>query len=166
MTTAQTAPGPERLREVGLRVTAPRLAVLEAVRDHPHTDTDTITRVVRDSLGKVSVQAVYDVLGALTEAGLLRRIKPAGLVARYELHVGDNHHHLVCRGCGAIVDVECAKGERPCLHPTDDHGFVVDEAEVIYWGHCAACRHEFAQGHHGPGQDQHSQIPATEGESR
>ncbi|MFE9787158.1 Fur family transcriptional regulator [Nocardia salmonicida] len=127
------------LRAASLRVTAPRLAVLTAVHQHPHADTDTILSRVRATLGAVSQQAVYDVLRALTSAGLLRRIQPMGTVARYETRVGDNHHHLVCRSCGVIVDVECAVGDAPCLTPLDDRGFVVDEAEVIYWGRCPDC---------------------------
>ncbi|MFD6160572.1 Fur family transcriptional regulator [Nocardia sp. NPDC060256] len=127
------------LRGAALRVTAPRLAVLTAVHAHPHADTDTILGHVRQTLGAVSHQAVYDVLRALTAAKLLRRIQPMGTVARYETRVGDNHHHLVCRSCGVIVDVECAVGEAPCLTAADDNGFVLDEAEVIYWGLCPAC---------------------------
>ncbi|WP_446222655.1 Fur family transcriptional regulator [Nocardia sp. IBHARD005] len=129
----------QMLRAASLRVTAPRLAVLTTVHQHPHADTDTILSRVKDTLGAVSQQAVYDVLRALTSAGLLRRIQPMGTVARYETRVGDNHHHLVCRSCGVIVDVECADGDAPCLTPFDDHGFVVDEAEVIYWGRCPDC---------------------------
>jgi Fur family transcriptional regulator, stress-responsive regulator len=129
----------QMLRAASLRVTAPRLAVLTAVHQHPHADTDTILSRVRATLGAVSQQAVYDVLRALTSAGLLRRIQPMGTVARYETRVGDNHHHLVCRSCGVIVDVECAVGDAPCLTPLDDRGFVVDEAEVIYWGRCPDC---------------------------
>jgi Fur family ferric uptake transcriptional regulator len=115
------------------------VAVLSAVHEHPHADTDSITSVVRAELGGVSHQAVYDVLHALTDAGLVRRFQPQGSVARYEARVGDNHHHLVCRSCGAIVDVDCATGEAPCLVPTDDGHFEVDEAEVIYWGRCPDC---------------------------
>ncbi len=129
----------EMLRAASLRVTAPRLAVLTVVHQHPHADTDTILSRVRATLGAVSQQAVYDVLRALTSAGLLRRIQPMGTVARYETRVGDNHHHLVCRSCGVIVDVECAVGDAPCLTPLNDRGFVVDEAEVIYWGRCPDC---------------------------
>ncbi|WP_028849528.1 Fur family transcriptional regulator [Thermocrispum municipale] len=128
-----------QLREAELRVTRPRLAVMAAVHDNPHADTDTIIRAVRKSLGDVSHQAVYDVLHALTDAGLLRRIQPLGSVARYEARVGDNHHHLVCRSCGAITDVDCAVGPAPCLTAADDHGYVIDEAEVIYWGLCPDC---------------------------
>jgi Fe2+ or Zn2+ uptake regulation protein len=127
------------LRERSLRVTGPRRAVLAAVQEHPHADTDTVTRVVRGRLGTVSHQAVYDVLRVLTDVGLVRRIQPAGATARYEARVGDNHHHLVCRTCGEIVDVECAVGSAPCLTADDDHGFVVDEAEVVYWGTCSDC---------------------------
>ena len=127
------------LRATPLRVTRPRLAVLSAVHDHPHADTDAITRVVRGSLGAVSGQAVYDVLRALTDAGLLRRIQPPGSVARYEARVGDNHHHAVCRTCGAVSDVDCAVGETPCLTASDDAGYVIDEAEVVYWGRCPDC---------------------------
>jgi Fe2+ or Zn2+ uptake regulation protein len=127
------------LRGVALRVTRPRIAVLSAVHDHPHADTDSLIGVVRKDLGEVSHQAVYDVLRALTTAGLVRRIQPLGSVARYEARVGDNHHHAVCRSCGAIADVDCAVGTTPCLTASDDHGFAIDEAEVIYWGLCPGC---------------------------
>ena len=127
------------LREASLRVTRPRVAVLTAVYEHPHSDTDSIIAVVRKDLGDVSTQAVYDVLRALTTAGLVRRIEPAGSVARYESRVADNHHHVVCRACGAIADVDCAVGFTPCLTASDDHGFAIDEAEVIYWGLCPSC---------------------------
>jgi Fur family ferric uptake transcriptional regulator len=127
------------LRGVSLRVTRPRVAVLAAVHEHPHADTHSIIGFVREDLSEVSQQAVYDVLGALTAAGLVRRIHPPGSVARYEARVGDNHHHLVCRSCGAIADVDCAAGTAPCLTPADDHGYALDEAEVIYWGRCAGC---------------------------
>jgi len=127
------------LRGVALRVTRPRLAVLSAVYGHPHADTDSIVGVVREDLREVSRQAIYDVLHALTAAGLVRRIQPTGSVARYESRVGDNHHHLVCRSCGAIADVDCAVGTTPCLTAFDDHGFAIDEAEVIYWGQCPDC---------------------------
>jgi Fur family transcriptional regulator, stress-responsive regulator len=113
--------------------------VLAAVHDHPHADTDSIIGVVRADLGEVSHQAVYDVLRALTIAGLVRRFQPSGSVARYEARVGDNHHHVVCRSCGAIADVDCAAGDAPCLTASQDHGFVIDEAEVIYWGVCPEC---------------------------
>jgi Fur family transcriptional regulator, stress-responsive regulator len=127
------------LRQVEMRVTRPRLAVLSAVYDHPHADTNSITRVVRENHGEVSTQAVYDVLRALTTAGLIRRIEPAGSVPRYESRVGDNHHHVVCRSCGAIADVGCAVGEAPCLEASQHHGYEIDEAEVVYWGRCAQC---------------------------
>nr|WP_026421692.1 Fur family transcriptional regulator [Actinokineospora inagensis] len=129
----------QMLRDVSLRVTAPRLAVLSAVHQHPHTDTDSIIGLVRDELGTVSHQAVYDVLRALTTAGLLRRIEPPGSVARYEARVGDNHHHVVCRSCGTIADVDCAVGYAPCLTASEAHGFVIDEAEVVYRGLCPDC---------------------------
>jgi Fur family transcriptional regulator, stress-responsive regulator len=128
-----------QLRSVSLRVTRPRLAVLAALRDHPHVNTDTVISLVRAEHSMVSHQAVYDVLGVLTDAGLVRRIQPAGATARYESQLGDNHHHLVCRSCGAIADVDCAVGRTPCLTASDDHGFVVDEAEVTYWGTCPTC---------------------------
>jgi len=127
------------LREAGLRVTSPRRAVLAAVHDHPHADTDSLIGLVRERAGAVSHQAVYDVLRALTDAGLLRRIEPAGSVARYEARVGDNHHHVVCRTCSVIADVNCAVGYTPCLTASDDGGFEIDEAEVTYWGTCASC---------------------------
>ena len=128
------------LRESALRVTRPRLAVLAAVHEHPHADTDSIINVVRTGLNEVSHQAVYDVLKALTDKGLLRRIQPPGSVARYEARVGDNHHHVVCRSCGVITDIECVIGDPPCVSPADAGGFVIDEAEVIYWGLCSNCQ--------------------------
>ena len=127
------------LRGAALRVTRPRVAVLTAVHDHPHADTDSIAAVVREDLGEVSTQAVYDVLRALTAAGLVRRIEPAGSVARYESRVADKHHHVVCRSCGAIADVDCAVDVTPCLTASDDHGYLIDEAEVTYWGLCPGC---------------------------
>ena len=127
------------LRGARLRVTAPRLAVLAAVHAHPHADTDSVIGAVRAQLPAVSHQAVYDVLRALTAAGLVRRIQPSGSVARYEARVGDNHHHVVCRSCGTIADVDCAVGEAPCLLASEDLGFVIDEAEVTYWGLCRDC---------------------------
>ncbi|WP_460817244.1 Fur family transcriptional regulator [Nocardioides korecus] len=130
------------LRGTSLRVTRPRVAVMAAVHDLPHADTETVIGRVRRDLPAVSHQAVYDVLRVLVAAGLVRRIQPHGSVARYEARVGDNHHHVVCRGCGAIDDVDCAVGEAPCLVPSDDHGFEVDEAEVIFWGTCPDCRRE------------------------
>ncbi|CAN7239945.1 Fur family transcriptional regulator [Knoellia sp. LjRoot47] len=129
------------LRGAHLRVTKPRLAVLHALRESPHADTGTVLDAVRGRHTTVSHQAVYDCLAALTDAGLVRRLQPTGSVARYELSVGDNHHHAVCRSCGAIADVACATGKAPCLHASDPHGFAVDEAEVIYWGLCPNCQH-------------------------
>lgn len=129
----------ERLRAAGLRVTAPRLGVLAALEQHPHADADTVSQHVRASLGTVSTQAVYDVLNALSDAGLVRRIAPAGSPARYETRVGDNHHHLVCRSCGVVVDVDCSGEAVPCLTPDPPQGFVVDEAEVTFWGLCPTC---------------------------
>ncbi|HZO35942.1 MAG TPA: Fur family transcriptional regulator [Solirubrobacteraceae bacterium] len=127
------------LRGASLRVTRPRLAVLGAVHEHPHADTNALIGLARDELGAVSQQAVYDVLQALTEAGLVRRIHPPGSVARYESRVGDNHHHVVCRSCGAIEDVDCAVGDAPCLVADDHHGYAIEEAEVVYWGVCPGC---------------------------
>lgn len=129
----------EQLRVADLRVTRPRVAVLEAVHSNPHADTETILGVVRAGLPEVSRQTVYDVLHALTAVGLVRRIQPSGSVARYESRVGDNHHHIVCRSCGAIADVDCAVGEAPCLTASDHNGFLLEEAEVIYWGLCPDC---------------------------
>jgi Fur family transcriptional regulator, stress-responsive regulator len=134
----------EQLRAADLRVTRPRLAVLESVHAHPHADTETLFGAVRSLLPDVSRQAVYDVLNAFTAVGLVRRIQPSGSVARYESRVGDNHHHLVCRSCGVIADVDCAVGDAPCLTPSDHvpAGFSIDEAEVIYWGYCPDCAAE------------------------
>ena len=128
------------LRAAAVRVTRQRVAVLAAVHAHPHADTDSIIGRVRHELGVVSHQAVYDVLRALTDAGLVRRFQPMGSVVRYEPRADDNHHHLVCRSCGAIADVDCAVGEAPCLTAPDDVGYQVGEAEVIYWGRCADCQ--------------------------
>jgi Fur family ferric uptake transcriptional regulator len=128
------------LRQHGLQVTAQRLAVLRSVSRSPHATADDIVASVREELGVISRQAVYNALTALAERGVIRRIEPAGSPARYEDRVGDNHHHLICRRCGRLDDVDCATGEAPCLVPVDDRSFVVDEAEVIYWGVCADCR--------------------------
>ncbi|MPZ63489.1 MAG: transcriptional repressor [Propionibacteriales bacterium] len=136
---SQTSDVTQVLRDAALRVTRPRVAVLSVVHAYPHADTDSIIGMVREDLGGVSHQAVYDVLRALTAAGLVRRIQPAGSVACYEARVGDNHHHVVCRSCGVVADVDCAVGEAPCLTAADDHGFSIDEAEVIYWGRCPDC---------------------------
>jgi Fur family ferric uptake transcriptional regulator len=130
----------DRLRTVGLRVTRPRVAVLAEVAARPHSDVETIGAGARARLGSLSMQAVYDVLHALTEAGLLRRVEPAGSAARFEVDTGDNHHHLVCRRCQRMVDVECAIGRAPCLQASDDAGYLVDEAEVTYWGLCSSCQ--------------------------
>jgi Fe2+ or Zn2+ uptake regulation protein len=127
------------LRSAQLRVTRPRAAVLNAVHEHPHADTSAIIEHVRAQLGEVSHQAVYDVLQALTSAGLVRRIQPSRSLARYEARVADNHHHIVCRSCGAVADVDCSVGAAPCLTPAQHHGYAIDEAEVIYWGTCPDC---------------------------
>lgn len=136
---ATTVEFEQLLRGAALRVTRPRVAVLSAVYAHPHADTDSIIGAARAQLGELSHQAVYDVLRALTTAGLIRRIQPSGSLARYEARVGDNHHHAVCRSCGSITDVDCAVGDTPCLTASNDHDFAIDEAEVIYWGRCPAC---------------------------
>src|ERR671932_1082084 len=127
------------LRRHGLQVTAQRLGVLRAVSDRPHRAADDIYKLVRAGIGAISRQAVYDALGVLTDRGLLRRIQPAGSPARYENRVGDNHHHLICRACSRMVDVDCAVGDTPCLTAADDSGYQIDEAEVIYWGRCPEC---------------------------
>lgn len=130
------------LRGSRLRVTPTRLAVLAAVEEFPHADADTVMQRVRARIGSASTQAVYDSLHTLVGAGLLRRIEPAGHPARYETRVGDNHHHLVCRACGTFTDVDCAVGSQPCLQVSDDHGYLIDEAEVVYWGLCPRCQSE------------------------
>jgi len=128
------------LRQHGLQVTAQRLAVIRSVSARPHATADEVAEDVRKVIGSISKQAVYDALAMLADKHLLRRIQPAGSPARYEDRVGDNHHHLICRGCGSTFDVDCAVGVRPCLSVADDHGFEIDEAEVIYWGRCPSCR--------------------------
>ncbi|MDP9847338.1 Fur family transcriptional regulator [Streptosporangium lutulentum] len=135
----------DRLRRAGLRVTAARLAIMQTVQEGDHLDVDAVHRGVRDRVGQVSLQAVYDSLHALHRGGLLRRIEPAGSPARYEARVGDNHHHLVCRGCGKVTDVDCAVGHAPCLDPVSDAGYLVDEADVIFWGMCPDCRSQDAK---------------------
>ncbi len=130
----------DKLRDQGLQVTAQRIAVMEALAGNPHVTAEDITETVRDKLGSISRQAVYDTLGVFVEKNLLRRIQPAGSVARYEDRVGDNHHHLVCRGCDLMYDIDCAVGATPCLTADDDHGFLLDEAEVVHWGWCPACQ--------------------------
>ena len=139
MTDAAVLDPSAMLRSAGLRVTQPRLAVLDALARHPHAATDVIIAAARETR-PVSHQAVYDVLHTLADLGLVRRIQPAGSVARYELRVGDNHHHVVCRGCGAVGDVDCAVGAKPCLEPSTSNGFAIDEAEVTYWGLCPTCQ--------------------------
>ena len=138
------------LRQHGLHVTAQRLAVLRAVSGRPHGTADDIDKIVRAELGAISRQAVYDALGILTDKGVLRRIQPAGSSARYENRVGDNHHHLICRACNRMVDVDCAVGDTPCLTAADDFGYEIDEAEVTYWGHCPECTREPARQEEGP----------------
>jgi Fe2+ or Zn2+ uptake regulation protein len=139
MTASQAPTIAEELRGAGLRVTAARVALLQAVRDGDHLGADAIASKVRDRIGHISFQAVYDALHALTGAGLVRRIDPPGGPARFEGRVGDNHHHLVCRTCGVVADVDCAVGEAPCLTASDDQGFSIGEAEVVYWGLCPGC---------------------------
>lgn len=139
-TTGALPSGEALLRAASLRITAPRLAVLAAVGEHPHADVETIAAAVRVRIGSVSTQAVYDVLKALTSAQLLRRIEPAGAPALFEARVGDSHHHVVCRSCGVIGDVDCAVGAAPCLEASDGRGFVIDEAEITYWGLCPECQ--------------------------
>lgn len=141
LTSPDITPDPaERLRRKGFKVTAQRLAVLRAVAGRPHLTAEEVAELVRDDIGTVSPRAVYDAVGVLADIGLLRRIQPSGSAARYEDRVGDNHHHVVCRKCGTMVDVDCAVGSAPCLEAVDDAGYDIDEAEVIYWGHCPACR--------------------------
>jgi Fur family transcriptional regulator, stress-responsive regulator len=137
--TAEPVDPAAMLRNHGVQVTAQRLAVLRAVADRPHGTTDDIDKAARAEIGAISRQAVYDALDALTSRGILRRIQPAGSVARYETRINDNHHHLICRSCNRMVDVDCAVGDTPCLTAADDAGYEVDEAEVIYWGRCPEC---------------------------
>ena len=139
MTASHTPNTAEELRGVGLRVTAARVALLETVRGGDHLGVDAVAAGVRDRIGHISLQAVYDALHALTGARLIRRIEPAGGPPRFEGRVGDNHHHVVCRSCGIVADVDCAVGEAPCLTASDDQGFAIDEADVTYWGLCPAC---------------------------
>jgi Fur family ferric uptake transcriptional regulator len=139
VTTADTPTIAGELRGAGLRVTAVRVALLETVRNGDHLGVEGVAAGVRDRVGHVSLQAVYDALHALTAAGLVRRIEPTGSPARFEGRVADNHHHIVCRSCGAVADVDCAIGDAPCLTASDDHGYAIDEAEVIYWGRCPRC---------------------------
>ena len=139
MTSSSTPTTAAELRGAGLRVTAARVALLETVRDGDHLGVEAIASGVRDRIGHISLQAVYDALYALTGAGLIRRLEPAGSPVRFEGRVGDNHHHVVCRLCGVVADVDCAVGEAPCLTASEDHGFSIEEAQVIYWGQCPAC---------------------------
>lgn len=141
----------ELLRGASLRVTKPRVAVVEAVEAHPHADTESVIAAVREALPDVSHQAVYDSLRVLSDLGILRKIQPAGSVARYEARVADNHHHLVCRECGEVLDVDCVVGEAPCLTPSEAHGYRIDEAEVIFWGVCPSC----AENHGADGAETH-----------
>lgn len=138
-TMIETTAAADLLRGHSLRVTAPRVAVLRELSAIPHADVDTIAKATRARLGSVSTQAIYDILGVLARHGLVRKFEPAGHPARFELELGDNHHHLVCRSCGSMIDVECAPGKAPCLDAANDHGFAIDEAEVIYWGTCPEC---------------------------
>jgi len=133
------------LRERGVRVTAQRLAIMRSVSTRPHTTADEVADDVRSVIGSISRQAVYDSLAVLVDHDLVRRIQPAGAAARYEDRVGDNHHHLICRGCNDVLDVDCAVGDVPCLTAGDDHGFDIDEAEVVYWGHCPTCQADRAR---------------------
>jgi Fur family ferric uptake transcriptional regulator len=146
------APPADLLRAHGLRVTAQRLAVLRAVAASPHSTADAVAEAVRADVGAVSLQAVYDSLAALTEAGLVRRIQPSGSPTLFETRTGDNHHHLVCRSCGRVSDVDCAVGERPCLTAEDTLGYVIDEAEVVYWGRCRTCTSPTTET---PGEEHH-----------
>jgi Fur family transcriptional regulator, stress-responsive regulator len=127
------------LRERGIQITAQRLAVLRAVSRRPHSTADAVAEVVRDEIGAISLQSVYDALSLLATEGLIRRIQPPGSPARFEDRVGDNHHHLICRACGRMVDVDCAAGAAPCLNAADNSGYEIDEAEIVYWGRCPAC---------------------------
>jgi Fur family ferric uptake transcriptional regulator len=139
MTATPDLTAADELRGAGLRVTAVRVALLEAVRHGDHLGVEALAAGVRERVGHVSLQAVYEALNALAATGLVRRIQPAGSPARFEGRIGDNHHHVICRACGAVADVDCAVGEAPCLTASDDHGFEIDEAEVIYWGLCPDC---------------------------
>ncbi|QVQ50349.1 transcriptional repressor [Spiractinospora alimapuensis] len=142
-----------QLRSVGLRVTAARLAILDVVRSGSHLDAESVASAVRDRVGQISTQAVYQALHALTDARLVRRIEPAGSPARYEGRVGDNHHHLVCRVCGDVTDVDCLTGEAPCLVPAEVAGFQVDEAEVVFWGVCPYCQSDTRDGSNSGGRE-------------
>jgi len=135
----------EALRGQGVQVTAQRIAVLRAVAAHPHATAEEVAQVARNEIGAISRQSVYDALGTLVDAGLLQRIQPVGSAARYEDRVGDNHHHLICRGCGQVLDVDCAVGETPCLTASNNQGYQIDQADVAYWGRCPACQSELSE---------------------
>ncbi|MEM7585938.1 MAG: Fur family transcriptional regulator [Acidobacteriota bacterium] len=151
------------LRKNGLQVTAQRLAILRAVAAHPHGTADELIEEVREVIGSISRQAVYDSLGVMVEKSIIRRIQPAGSPARYEDRVGDNHHHLICRGCAIMFDIDCAVGETPCLIADDDHGFEIDEAEVIYWGYCPECQQAAKNGTSRPGSPKRSKKAGKSG---
>ncbi len=153
------------LRHHGVQVTAQRLAVLRAVSAHPHITADGVTESARVEIGAISRQSVYDALTVLVEKGIVRRIQPIGSPALFEDRVGDNHHHLICRGCGALVDVDCAVNETPCLTASDDHGFVIDEAEVTYWGRCPACMAQSVSAH-GSQQNSHHNHTTPQEETK
>jgi Fe2+ or Zn2+ uptake regulation protein len=162
MTPSPPPPAADELRGAGLRVTAVRVALLETVRHGDHLGVEAVAAGVRERVGHVSLQAVYEALHALTAARLVRRIEPAGGPPRYEGRVGDNHHHLVCRSCGTVADVDCAVGEAPCLTPSDDRGFTLTEAEVIYWGLCAECSSRGEPSASGPPPGGRTSRPASE----
>jgi Fe2+ or Zn2+ uptake regulation protein len=162
MTPSPPPPAADELRGAGLRVTAVRVALLETVRHGDHLGVEAVAAGVRERVGHVSLQAVYEALHALTAAGLVRRIEPAGGPPRYEGRVGDNHHHQVCRSCGTVADVDCAVGEAPCLTPSDDRGFTLTEAEVIYWGLCAECSSRGEPSASGPPPGGRTSRPASE----
>lgn len=160
MTTSPSVDPAELLRRHGLQITAQRLAVLRAVGSRPHGTADEVAEAVRSEIGAISRQGVYDALAVLVDRGLVRRIQPAGSPSRFEQRVGDNHHHLVCRSCGQTVDIDCEIAQAPCLHPADDRGYEIDEAEVVFWGRCPACRDAAAELNESPS----SGNPATGGE--
>jgi Fur family ferric uptake transcriptional regulator len=145
------------LRDRGIQVTAQRLAVVRAVAGQPHITADSVAEVVRTEIGAISLQSVYDTLGLLVAAGLIRRIQPAGSPARFEDRVGDNHHHLICRACGRVVDVDCGVGSAPCLTAVDDRGYEIDEAEVAYWGRCPDCVAQVRAASHAIRQPDHAE---------
>ena len=162
MTVPLPPPAADELRGAGLRVTAVRVALLDAVRRGDHLDVEALADKVRERVGHVSLQAVYEALNALTATGLVRRIEPAGSPARFEGRIGDNHHHVICRSCGAVADVDCAVGEAPCLTASDNHGFEIDEAEVIYWGLCPDCSSRGEPSASGPASGDGTSRPPSE----